>query len=106
MNESPFEEIRGASRARREKLRLSLPGVPPTAGELRAALGLYEAAGGRVDGWRGARDGYLLLADYMAPARVAVIAEMLVKVTREHRPLDELMRIALARSREVNPACA
>jgi len=80
--------------------------LTPDARDFRDTLDLYESPGGRAYGWRSGASGYLLMADRMAPARLAVIAEILIKVTHERRPLDELMRVALARSREANPPCA
>jgi hypothetical protein len=79
--------------------------VAPDAGDLEETLVLYDSARGPAYGWRVADYGYFLMGDRMAPARLSVIAEILLTATRERAVIGEPMLLALQRSREANPPC-
>jgi anti-sigma factor RsiW len=79
--------------------------VAPDAGDLEETLVLYDSARGPTYGWRVGDYGYFLMGDKMAPARLSVIAEILLMATRERAVIGEPMLLALRRSREANPPC-
>ena len=80
--------------------------VSPDAGDLEETLVSYDSARGLAYGWRVGDYGYFLMGDRMAPARLSVIAEILLTATRERAVIGEPMLLALQRSREANPPCA
>lgn len=80
--------------------------VAPDAGDLEETLVSYDSPRGPAYGWRVANHGYFLMGDKMAPARLSVIAEILLMATRERAVVGEPMLLALRRSREANPPCA
>ncbi len=79
--------------------------VSPDAGDLEETLVSYDSARGLAYGWRVGDYGYFLMGDRMAPARLSVIAEILLMATRERAVIGESMLLALQRSREANPPC-
>ena len=79
--------------------------VSPDAGDLEETLVSYDSARGLAYGWRVGDYGYFLMGDRMAPARLSVIAEILLMATRERAVIGEPMLLALQRSREANPPC-
>jgi hypothetical protein len=79
--------------------------VAPDAGDLEETLVMYDSARGPAYGWRVGDYGYFLMGDRMAPARLSVIAEILLMATRERAVIGEPMLLALQRSREANPPC-
>jgi len=65
----------------------------------------YDRGAGRGFAWRSGKRGYLLLAEGMDKARLALLAETLHRATLERRPLDTETRTALRESREHSAPC-
>jgi hypothetical protein len=65
----------------------------------------YDRGAGRGYAWRGGKRGYLLLAEGMDEARLALLAETLRRFTLERRPFKPETRTALRESREHSAPC-
>ena len=72
---------------------------------LPAALTRYDDRALRTYAWRTGGHGYLLVAEGMDEARLAMIAETVHRATLEYSPFDEETRTALRESRERSKAC-
>ncbi len=72
---------------------------------LPAALTRYDDRALRTYAWRTGGHGYLLVAEGMDEARLAMIAETVHRATLEHSPFDVETRTALRESRERSKAC-
>jgi anti-sigma factor RsiW len=79
--------------------------VLSSGGGLTQTLTRYDRGAGRAYGWRGARNGYLLLADGMDENRLALLAETVRQASLERQPLDPTARTALRQSRETSVPC-
>jgi len=77
----------------------------PGGGGLSADLVRYDRGAGRGYAWRNGKRGYLLLAEGMDEARLALLAETLHRATLELRPFDPDTRTALRESRERSVPC-
>ena len=79
--------------------------VVPKIGDMSADLVRYDRGAGRGYAWRSGERGYLLLAEGMDEARLALLAETLHRATLELRPFDPDTRTALRESRERSIPC-
>lgn len=77
----------------------------PGGGDLSADVVRYDRGNGRGYAWRSGKRGYLLLAEGMDEARLALLAETLHRATLELRPFDPDTRTALRESRERSVPC-
>ncbi len=83
---------------------VSLILLPGTA-DLPVDLVRHDRGAGRGYVWRSGRRGYLLLAERMDEARLALLAETLHRATQERSPFDPETRTALRESRERSAPC-
>lgn len=79
--------------------------ILPDGTALPEALTRRDDAALRVFAWRGGPLGYLLVAEGMDEARLALIAETVHRATLENAPFDEETRTALRESRERSQPC-
>lgn len=77
----------------------------PKGGDMSADLVRYDRGVGRGYAWRGGKRDYVLLAEGMDEARLALLAETLYRATIQQRPFDANTRTALRVSRESSAPC-
>lgn len=79
--------------------------VGPRGDDIPADLVRYDRGAGRGYAWRDGRIGYLLIAEGMDEARLALLAETLRRATVERRPFGPGTRSALRESRNNSAPC-
>ena len=79
--------------------------ILPSGGGLTAKLIRYDQGARRGYAWRGGQTGYLLFAEGMDEARLALLAETVHRASLERRPFDPTTRTALRESREHSAPC-